>query len=128
MLRIYFVSDSDGASGDCLSFLGQLNETLTRERNALTPDGLGGFTLVPTNITFNGRIMQRSAAEIFVGGRESALSEHRLYYPPGTDILSTDFIIDSDGNRYDLGTLNDVQKRGKVGQVDMRLKADKVGA
>lgn len=111
-----------------MSFLGQLTETITRRRDALTPDGLGEFTIGSTTITFKGRIQQRAAIEVLVGGAERALSEHRLYYPPGTDILASDVIVDSNGNAYDCGVPNDVQKRGKVAHVDMRLKVDKVGS
>jgi hypothetical protein len=109
-----------------VAFLDHLTETLTRARPALTPVGDGEFTDTPTTLTFLGLIQQQGATEMLIAGRETALSEYRLYFPPGTDIVSSDTLTDSQGNVYDLGTPNDVQKRGRVGQCDMALKRDKV--
>ncbi len=109
-----------------MSFLGRLTQSFTRERNALAPIGGGEFSESASSVTFKGLIEQRRASETLIGGRETALSEHRLYYPPGTDILSPDTIVDAAGNRYDCGTPNDVHNHGRVGQVDLRLKTDKV--
>ena len=103
-----------------------LTQALTRRREALSPDTGGGFTSVPTDVNFSGLLVQRSSGESETGGRDTALAEYQLYYPPGTDILSSDIIIDAAGNNYDAGVPNDVNQLGCVGQMSVRLKRDRV--
>ena len=103
-----------------------LTQTITRRRVALTPDTGGGYTTVNTDITFDGLIVLQSSGKGEVGGRDAALGAYRLYYPPTTDILSSDIIIDPDLNEYDPGVPRNAHELDQVGQIDLRLKKDKI--
>ena len=106
------------------SFLGA-GETLTRRREAGTQNGDGTLAYAPSDITFRGLIQQQSSRDVFVGDRQSAVSNHRLYFVPPLDLLSTDQIVDGEGNIYDATDQNDVHKLGRVGQCDLVLRREK---
>lgn len=108
-----------------MGFDDHLTQSLTRRRNALSPDGKGGHTAAPTDVVFDGLIVQRSSSESLTGGRDTALGDFRLYYQTALDIVSSDVIIDAAGNQYDAGVPNNVHELDCVGQCDLRLKRDK---
>ena len=108
-----------------MAFLDHLAQTITRRRIAKTADSSGGYSESNTDITFDGLIVMAGAEKALVGGRDTASSSYRLYYPPATDLVSADVIIDAAGNSYDATTPNNVQAMDAVGQMDLVLKRDR---
>jgi len=108
-----------------VAFLDYLTQTITRRRIAKTADSAGGYSESNTDIIFEGLIVMAGADKALVGGRDTASSSYRLYYPPETDLASDDVIIDGDGNSYDGLTPNNVQALDEVGQMDLVLKRNR---
>jgi head-tail adaptor len=68
-----------------------LNASADVYRDVRTPDGMGGFTTVWTNIaTVPARFAQSTAIERVLGGQSGESQTHTVYLIPGTDVQRGD--------------------------------------